>query len=109
GRVTSRSATAARRRRQPARSSNIARSDSSSLTTPAPTVPRPSNPMRTSFTPVRSTPEALQAAQRLPDALPVFHQREPHEPLPVPADADPGRAGDLRRRDQQLREFLRAD
>src|SRR3989475_313653 len=90
------------------RSSNIARSDSSSLATPAPTVPRPSNPMRTSFTPVRSTPEALQAAQRLTDALLVFHQREPDEPLAVLTEADPGRDGDLRLLDQELREFQRA-
>src|SRR6058998_953707 len=108
GRVTSRSATAARRRRQPARSSNIARSDSSSLATPAPTVPWPRNPMRTSFTPVRSTPAALQAAQRLTDALLAFHQREPPEAFPVLAEADPGRDGDLRLLDQELRELQRA-
>src|SRR5215467_11902003 len=109
GRVTSRSATAARRRRQPARSSSIARSDSSSFTTPAPTVPRPSNPIRISFTPVRSTPEALQAAQRLTDALLIFHQREPHEAFPVLAEADSWGDRHLRLLDQELREFQRAD
>src|SRR3989441_13363219 len=108
GRVTSMSATAARRSRQPPRSSSIARSDSSSFTTPAPTVPRPSNPMRTSFTPVRSAPETLQAAQRLTDALLVFHQREPHGAFTVLAEADAGRDGDLRLLDQELREFQRA-
>src|SRR5439155_1338378 len=49
GRVRSVSATAARVSRHPARSSSIARRDSRILTTPAPTVPRPSNPILTSF------------------------------------------------------------
>src|SRR5262249_28327878 len=109
GRVTSMSAAAARRSRQPARSSSIARSASSSFPPPAPTVPRPSNPMRTSFTSVRSTPEALQAAQRLTDALLVFHQREPHEAFPVLAEADSWGDRHLCLLDQELREFQRAD
>src|SRR5205809_6527499 len=49
GRVRSVSATAARVSRQPARSSSIARRDSRILMTPPPTVPRPSNPILTSF------------------------------------------------------------
>src|SRR2546427_2188363 len=109
GRVTSRSAMAASSRRQPARSSSIARSDSSSFTTPAPTVPRPSNPMRTSFTTVRSAPEPLQAAQRLTDALLVFHQGEPHVPLAVFAESDARRHRDLGFLDEELRELERSE
>src|SRR5215467_1419860 len=107
-RVRSRSATRLSTRRQPARSSSIARSDSRSLTTPAPTVPRPSRPRRTSFTTVMSVAEAFQATQRLPDALFVLHQGEPHVALAVLPEADAGRDRDLRFLDEELGELQRA-
>src|SRR5436309_15486234 len=95
-RVTSTSAIAPSRSRQPARSSRVARCASRSLTTPAPTVPRPSSPIRTSFMPrAGSAGDVLEAAQGLADPLLVLDQREPHVALAVLAEADAGGHGDL--------------
>src|SRR5207249_3785707 len=87
-----------------------------SLATPAPTVPRPSRPMRTSFTvegtaraPARSGLELLEAAQRLPDPLLVLDQREAHVPFAVLAEADAGRDGDLGLLHAELGELQRAE
>src|SRR6266705_845815 len=98
-RVRSVSAMAASVSRAPARSCSIARRVWRILTTPAPTVPSPSKPMRTSLTGgtgrcllgPASAAQLLEAAQRLPDALLVLHQRETHVALAVLTEADAGR------------------
>src|SRR5437762_240557 len=84
--------------------------------TPAPTVPRPSNPIRTSWTGVtggmvvrRSAVDVLEAAEGLLDPLLVLHERESHVALAVLAEADARRHGDLRLLDEQLGELERAE
>src|SRR5262245_124894 len=106
GRMRSRSATRAKTRRQPERSSSRPRWASRSLATPAPTVPRPSRPMRTSLT---SVTEVFETAKRLADSLLVLDQREADVALAVLAEADPRRDRDLGLLDQQLGELERAD
>src|SRR3989442_10794434 len=115
GRVRSVSATAARVRRAPARSSNISRRPWRISATPAPTVPRPSRPMRTPLAqltvrslPVRSAAQLLEAAQRLADPLLVLDEREPHVALSVFPEADARRHGHLGLLDQELGELERA-
>src|SRR6185369_14879709 len=114
GRVTSRSAMAAMARRHPARSVSSPPWLWRMLTTPAPTVPRPSRPILISFTarppaPARSPRgEGLEAAERLLDALLVLHEGEADEPLAVLAEADAGRHRHLAVLDQHLRELQRA-
>src|SRR4029450_3260403 len=109
------SATAARVRRAPVRSSSISRRGRRILATPAPTVPSPSRPMRTSLAPlmrrspsVRSAAQLFEAAQGLADSLLVPDEREPHVALAVLAEADAGRHGDLGLLDQKLGELQRA-
>src|SRR6058998_1665053 len=116
GRVRSTSATAARVSRHPARSSSIARRDSRILATPAPTVPRPSNPILTSVMSVgppgrngRSTGELLEPAERLADPLLVLDEREPHVALAVLAEADARRDRHLGLLNQELGELERAE
>src|SRR4030095_9981504 len=114
GRVTSRSAMAAMARRQPARSVSSAPWLWRMRTTPAPTVPRPSRPILMSFIASPSAParsprgEALEAAERLLDALLVLHEGEADEALSVLAEADARRHRDLAVLDQHLRELERA-
>src|SRR6185436_11686244 len=98
GRVRSVSATAASESRAPVRSCSIATRVWRIFTTPAPTVPRPSTPMRTSFTVLMifrliatSAAQVLEAAQGLPDPMLVLHQREAHVAFAVLAEADAGR------------------
>src|SRR5438477_6174087 len=113
GRVRSASAMAARLSRAPARSSSIWWRVWRIFTTPAPTVPSPSRPMRTSFTPLTagrvSAAQVPEAAQRLPDTLLVFHQREAHVALAVLAEADAGRHRHLGLLDEELGELQRAE
>src|SRR2546422_6946382 len=115
GRVRSTSATAARVSRHPARSSSIARRDSRILATPAPTVPRPSNPILTSVMSVgppgrngRSAGELLEPAERLFDPLLVLDEREPHVALAVLAEPDARRDGHPRFLDEHVGELERA-
>src|SRR6267143_6546505 len=114
GRVRSVSAMAARASRQPARSSSIARCAVRIFTTPAPTVPRPSRPMRTSPTDVTggwfrsSAVDVLEAAQRLLDPLFVLDEREAHVALAVLPEPDARRHRDPRPLDAELGELQRA-
>src|SRR5438876_11186664 len=111
-RVRSVSATAASVRRAPARSSSISRRACRIFTTPAPTVPRPSRPMRTSLTPVtggspsaRSAAQVLESAQRLADSLLVLDEREADVAFAILAEADARRHGHLRLLDEELGEL----
>src|SRR5215831_8792553 len=114
GRVTSRSAMAAMARRQPARSVSSPPWLWRMRTTPAPTVPRPSRPILISFTASSSARarspggERLEAAERLLDALLVFHEGEADEAFSVLAESDAGRHRHLAVLDQHLRELQRA-
>src|SRR5215831_17069600 len=117
GRVRSVSAMAASVSRAPARSSSIARRVWRILTTPAPTVPSPSRPMRTSLTRLTrgssstagSAAQILEPAQRLTDALLVLHERETNVAFAVLAEADTRRDRDLRFLNEELRELQRAE
>src|SRR6266571_5268075 len=109
GRVRSVSATAASVRRQPARSSRFSRRFWRILTMPAPTVPSPSRPIRTSSTRLtRSASQVLEAPQRLANPLLVLDEGEAHVALTVLAEADARRDGHLRVLDEELGEFERA-
>src|SRR5215831_20926704 len=115
GRVRSVSAMDASVSPAPTRSSSIARRVWRILTTPAPTVPSPSRPMRTSLArltegcpPTRSAAQLLEPAQRLADPLLVLDEREPHVALAVLAEADARRHGNLGLLDQELGELQRA-
>src|SRR5207249_2416059 len=116
-RVRSVSAMAASVSRAPARSSSIARRVWRILTTPAPTVPSPRRPMRTSLTRLtggslsaaRSATQVLEPAQRLTNALLVLHERETNVTLAVLAEADARRHRDLRFLDEELGELERAE
>src|SRR5262249_11704111 len=93
GLVMSRSATAAIRSRQPAFASSPARFVWWILSTPPPTVPMPSSPIPISLMtgPRRRAASAqglLDTAHRLPDAVLVLDQGEPHESLAALAEAD---------------------
>src|SRR5262249_55031061 len=114
GLVMSRSATAAIRSRQPALASSPARFVWWILSTPPPTVPMPSSPIPISLMrgPRRRAASAqgfLDTAHRLPDAVLVRDQREPHEPLAALAEADAGGDGDLGLREEELGELERAE
>src|SRR5215813_10644392 len=112
GRVRSVSATAAKTRRAPARSSSIWRRIWMIFATPAPTVPRPNRPMRTSREPLTmdlrrsgSAAQLLESAQCLTNPLLVLDERESHVALAVLAEADARRDGHLRLLDQELGEL----
>src|SRR5262249_52726972 len=111
GRMRSVSAIAASVSRQPARSSRRCRCAARIFTTPAPTVPRPSRPMRTSSTDVtacsfeRSAVDVLEAAERLLDSLLVLDEGEAHVALAVLAKADARGHRHLRFLDAELREL----
>src|SRR4029453_6863089 len=62
---------------------------------PAPTVPRPRSPRRTSRMKGGSARELLQTAKRLPDALLVLDQRKAHEAFSVLPEPDTRRGGHL--------------
>src|SRR5262245_22739586 len=114
-RVRSLSATAARVSRAPARSCSISLRVWRIFATPAPTVPSPSRPIRTSLArltegcpTIRSAAQLLEPAQRLADPLLVLNEREPHVALAVLAEADARRHGHLGFLDQELGELQRA-
>src|SRR5688572_10545406 len=109
GRVRSVSAMAARLSRAPARSWSISERVWRIFTTPAPTVPSPSRPMRTSFTGSGSATQRLEAPERLPDPLLVLDEGEADVPLSVLAEADAGRDRDSGLLDEQLAELQRAE
>src|SRR5580765_4826790 len=116
GRVRSVSAMAARERRAPVRSCSIAARVWRIFTTPAPTVPRPSTPMRTSFTLFTiarlvwtSAAQVLESAQGLSNPMLVLHQREAHVAFAVLAEADAGRDRHLGFLDEELGELQRAE
>src|SRR4030095_11809853 len=100
-----------------ARSSSIARRVWRILTTPAPTVPSPRRPIRTSLTRLtggssssaRSATQVLEPAQRLTDALLVLHERETNVAFPALAEADTRRDRDPRLLDGEPRELQRAE
>src|SRR5215470_3140646 len=121
GRVMSASATRASASRHPVRSAISAPWLWSTLTTPQPTVPRPSRAIlislicrecgaRADREPAGALPpaEGLEAAQGLPDALLVLDEREAHVPVTVLAEADPRRDRHLALLDEQLGELQRA-
>src|SRR3989441_855952 len=98
------------------RASSIARRASRILATPAPTVPRPSNPILTSVMSVvppgrngRSAGELLEPAERLFDPLLVLDEREPHVALAVLAEPDARRDSHPRFLDEHFGELERAE
>src|SRR5439155_1361998 len=116
GRVSSASAMAWRRRRQPARSSMSAPWFWRTLTTPLPTVPRPRRPILISFmagpkVALRAQSagaQSLETAERLSDALLVLDESEPDIALAVLAEADARGDRDLALLDQHLGELERS-
>src|SRR5207245_342189 len=116
GRVSSASAMAWRRRRQPARSSMSAPWFWRTLTTPLPTVPRPRRPILISFMAgpkvalrARSAgAQSLETAERLSDALLVLDESEPDIALAVLAEADARGDRDLALLDKHLGELERS-
>src|SRR5262245_40023376 len=130
-RMRSVSAMAASVSRQPARSSSLWRCAARIFTTPAPTVPRPSRPRRTSSTGVieerlgfagarrawgvwgpcrspHSTADVLEAAERLLDSLLVLDEGEADVAVAVFAEPDARLHRDLRLLDAELGELQRA-